>query len=373
MAKTRNRIVITLTACFLLVTGQPFPDSVRAELDTRPQAADDSILQQGLTIYELDKEVERLRLQEARLAEQIAKDEEALQRQGQLLKLRSEAAGDVLRSYYIGQRDRLWMIIFRMNSIHDALYALDTVRFIVANDLRLLRSYRDAFDAEKRLLAELERQQDELVRVIDASLAERDRLLALERELDQKLAVLDAEERVEQEKQIEQVTTAWEEEGLPLFQNVFRALSYAMNDLTDLLQGNDQLSMNGSNLTVRITDDQFNTFLRAKNELFESFQFRFENDGMIVNGTYDNQSALIQGAYELISEPQNLLRFRIAGLHYNGFELPESTRLELEQQFDLSFRPSQLFAGIRATGVTSSEGELRVELAFDGFPLMFGR
>jgi hypothetical protein len=351
------------------VTAEPSAEGMTLEA----VAGDSTVLQQGLTIHELDKELVRLKQQETNVIDQIGIQQSALAKQAIVLKERSGSAGKILRSYYMGQRDRLWMLLFEMRSLSEALLALDYLQAIVSNDFRTLRIYKVAYQEQQTLLSNLELQRAELKAVIDKHERQRERLFAAQAELDRQLAALSETERLEERKRIDTLTKDWEQVGVPVFEEVLSALSAAMADLPLLLSDQSLLEMSGTNVQIRITDDRFNAFLQERNSLFDQFQFAFGTTGLEVSGKVNGKTASFEGQYILEKEPVNALRFQIERILFNGFELPDTTRDALQKQYGLTFEPGKLFAGMSVAELANEEGQLRVQLTFSGFSFASGR
>jgi hypothetical protein len=98
--------------------------------------------------------------------------------------------------------------------------------------------------------------------------------------------------------------------------------------------------------------------------MFEDFDFGFGPSGMTVTGGIEDRTASLQGIYILETEPANALRFRIDSVAFNGYELPDTTRAELQDRYDLSFEPGRLVAGLTVSELENEEGLLRVKLSF---------
>jgi len=322
------------------------------------------LVQQGLTIHELDKELARLKTEEASVGESIGLQQGVIDRQKVVLAERTTAAGRVLRAYYMGQRDRLWLLLFRMRSLGEALLALDYLQAIVKSDFRTLETYRKTYEEQQALLAELSSRQERLRQVIAEHEKQRVRLTEAQAELDRRLAELDEQEREAQLAAIEAATRSWEEEGVPLFEDVLTALSVAMQDLPELLSDPALLTVEGASMEIRLTDEVFNAFLRERNALFEQFDFGFGPSGMSVSGRIDGNTATLQGLYILEEEPDNALRFEIGSIAFNGYELPDTTRAELQKRYDLSFEPGRLVAGLTVSELANEDGRMRVKLSF---------
>lgn len=379
----RRTAQIFLTAALLVISSAPVA-ATATPADTRPGSGAEaavpaagasgptgtSIRQQGLTIFELDKELVRLKEQEASLNEQMEEQRSLIARQQVTLDARTAAAGRVLRAYYTGQRDRMWVLLFRMGSLNEALLALDYLQAIVRNDFRTLRMYREALEGHRQLVAGLEAQQAEVVQLIAAYEQQRERLLAEQAELDRQLALLTEEEQQEELEQIEKLTLDWQNLGIPVFEEVLSALSAAMVDLPELLSDESLFSLSGTSVQVRIPDDHFNSFLQSRNPLFERFRFAFRKEGLVVSGEVQGKPASFSGQFILETEPVNALRFEIRSILFDHYELPDTTQAALQQQYDLTFEPGKLLAGLVVSEIANEDGELRVKLAFGSFSLL---
>ncbi|MCI3919731.1 hypothetical protein MO973_05735 [Paenibacillus sp. TRM 82003] len=332
-----------------------------------------SIQQQGLTVHELDKELERLTNRESEMNGRIVEHRTAMDKQAIALEERSASAGKVLRAYYMGQRDQLWLLLFKMRSLSEALLALDYVQAIVRNDFRTLEAYKATYREQQTLLAELESQQTELRRIIADYERQRERLTAEQAELDRQLALLEESERAAELEKLDALTNEWEQHGIPIMENVLGALSSSMDDLPQLLSDPSYLEMNGTDVQIRLSDDAFNAFLRERNPLFDSFAFAFDESGLTVHGELEGRQATLRGAFLLEKEPVNALKFQIDGITFNGYELPDTTRTTLQEQYVMTFEPGRLFTGLAVSELMNEEGQLRVQLTFDGFSLAQGR
>lgn len=70
------------------------------------------LLQKGLTVYEIDQELARIQLEEAHIMKQRTTSELELQQQTARSEETKRHAAKVLRAYYMGDRDSLWMLLF---------------------------------------------------------------------------------------------------------------------------------------------------------------------------------------------------------------------------------------------------------------------
>lgn len=326
------------------------------------------LLQKGLTIHEIDQELARLSVREVRLAEEILIAEQEIEQKNEFVKHTKERAGQVLKSYYIGDRDSLLMLILTVDSLTEALNALEFIGIIFQNDQASLKRYLEAYQNLKALHSELITMQESLQMIKEEFVAQRAALVAMQEDLDAELAAYEEAESLE--RMIADLTRDWETKGLPVFRSYFKALADAMNNLAEIQQQhNNVLSLSGTSIRFQITDEQLNEFLAHQNDMLNNLSFTFKEDAIEATGKHEQIDMGIKGHYQLIQEPTNHIQFTIYEMLYNGFYLPESTIKSLEEQFDLGFYPDKInFLGLRleATEVQTDLGQLKVTLRFRG-------
>lgn len=357
----RNKIVILLiTLCFLFfsLSGISFSIEEPTLDETR------ELLQKGLTIYEIDQEIIRLSAKEEQISLTVAKTEQNIIQQQALVEITKERAGRILRSYYMGERDSLLMLFFSMNNLSDALAVIEFVNMIFKSDQKTLDHYLTSYLELKNLHAELVDTQTSLQEIKQQFLIQRKTLVKLQDELDQALEDHPNENRLT--TLIEELTLEWKNQGQPVFRSYLKALSEAMQQLSEIqTMHNNILSFKGTKIEFQITDTQLNEFLITKNRLFENFAFRFGDESIEAHGEQDDLSAVIKGHYSLENEEESVLRFHLDELVFNGFTLPDSTTIALEEEFDLGFYPERLsFLGFKleATELHTESGQLKVIL-----------
>lgn len=331
------------------------------------------LLQKGLQIHEIDQELLRIADKEAATTKEIQEIENTLVSHGETVSKKQEQAGRVLRSYYMGQREALYLSLLKMDNLMDAIAVLDFIQIIFNYDQVTLASYRDSIQTLKLHKDRLAQTQQELRTLKQAFLAQREDQLRLEEELETELASVPAAAEIRTE--IELLTEAWERDGLPLFKQYFSSLSASMRELPELVASDgDHLTIKGSNILFQISDEQLNAFLRSKDELLSKLLFRFADGYITAEGTDQHIHIAMQGRYVLEDAPENRIRFRIDALSFNDFDLPESTARALEEQFDLSIYPDKFILKVEATAVRMKNNILQIQLkaAGDWLDSIFG-
>lgn len=324
------------------------------------------LLQKSLTLYEIDQEIARLSVQEEKIGQEIRSTEERLDLQQKEVASTREHAGKVLRAYYMGDRDHIWMLLFSAKSITDALSVYEYLNMILQNDQRSLTAYADSYRSLQGTLHDLESTQAELQEVKGSFIAQREKVAALQKEIDAQLQ--NNPEADDLVREMDRFTKEWQEKGIPLFRSYLSAISTAMQSLPELLTG-DQGSkfIKNANLAQKsmefeIGDTELNEFFRSKNPLFANMSFRFEDGSFIASGKENGVEVSIAGRYTVENDPANKLQFHVEKLTFNGYILPETSNRALEQEFDLGFTPGTYVKGLNVTEVTLKSGKLNLKL-----------
>ncbi|GIP39655.1 hypothetical protein J31TS4_29350 [Paenibacillus sp. J31TS4] len=354
MAKPfRNALVLLL--CLLLSVGRPVPASAAEPTleETR------KLLEKGLTIYELEQEITRLTEKETRLEAKLAETERTIRENEQKLVEVREHAGHVLRAYYMGDRDSVWMLLFSVKSLSDAIFVLESLTLIVENDQRALNAYADSYKKLKDQKESLLTDSHELQQVKTAFVRERDRVVALQEEVNR--AAQASPEAQEVFKQIVDLTTQWRDKGLPVFRSYFQAMATEMENISELLGGSGgNRYLNG--LTFQISDTDLIAFFRSKNPLFDNVTFSFQGGSFRITGNEKDVAVSIKGHYVLKEAPANRLTFRIEELVFNGFPLPDTTIRAMEEDFPLGISPDKVVPFVQASEVSTDNGLLTLKM-----------
>jgi hypothetical protein len=319
------------------------------------------LLEKGLTIYELDQEIFRLIRQEEAVRQRVEATELEIEKQDLLLAEQKRQAAEILRAYYMGERTALIYLLFSADSWMKMLAVWDFMQIVLERDLRVLAGYQAARQTLAQMHDELLAVQEELAQIKAEYVRQRERLLKLQEELDRQLAA--SENSAEIRGQIEALTEEWSERGLPLFRTYFQALADTMSQLPDILAGGgEHLTGRGKQVVFQLSDEELNAFLRSKNDLFYDFSFTFADGQIIAQGKKEQIEVTLAGHYTLENEPENVIRFHVDSLTYNGYNLPDTTIQALENEFDLSFYPQKIAGFLEATAVEMEDSRLVVTL-----------
>ncbi|RAP76930.1 hypothetical protein DL346_15070 [Paenibacillus montanisoli] len=319
------------------------------------------MLEKSLSVVEIDKEIVRVQQQKQTVAEQLQVSQDKLKEQEQAIEKKREDAGKVLRAYYTGERDIWLTALLSVDNLSELLTLLDYFDLIFANDKLTLNTYKKQYKELKSSIAKLDDQSKQLDELEERLNTQRARVVALQKDVDSALNGRSDADNLR--LLISEFTDFWENVGLTEVKRYFSALSKAMKHMPAWVQENkdDMLEINGFNYSLTIPEDKLNAFLREQNELFNTFAFAFEKDTVIVTGKRDNLEVRLTGHYTL--EETGSILFHVDSLMFNGLELPDTTRAELEKEFDLGFYPSKIVSFLKTKSVAVEDGKLLIKLS----------
>lgn len=339
----------TRAAAPLPAYAEPIPEETR------------KLLEKSLSVVEIDREIERI----SGLREQTLIKIEAGRQQ--LAELEAAAAAqreksdEVLRAYYMGRNDFILAALLNANSLTELLRTWEMMDLIIRSDRAVLDEYARRYDRVQESQESLQRDVTELAVVENNLQAQRERLLALQDEIGRALALSGDEAHLRQ--LMAELEAYWKNVGLYEVKRKFRALAEAMQSLPDWIQEHpEMMETKGLVTKLTVTDAQLNDFLKSAGDEFRDFEIRFETDRMVLAGASGGMQVEIGGHYTIVEEPENAILFHVDFLSFNGLELPDTTRADLEREFDLGFYPQKLVKFVKAQSVKLEPGRLIVEL-----------
>lgn len=319
------------------------------------------LLEKSLSVVEIDREIERISGLRAATQTEIGKAEQQLAAQEIAIAAQREKAGRVLRSYYMGDKDALWAALLNARSLSDLLNTWEMMDVILSSDHQILDRYSAQYQEIKKGYDTLQRNQQDLEQVENDLKAQRERVAALQQELDQAIASSGDADNLR--RLMDEMQTYWQNVGLFEVRRQFDSLAKAMNDLPQWIEQHpEMLQTSGLKTTLTITDAQLNDYLHSQDEQLKQITIAFEPGVMKLNGSNGNIQVGIEGHYTVENEPENAILFHIDKLVFNGLTLPDTTRADLERQFDLGFYPQQLIKFVKADSVDVEQGKLIVRL-----------
>ncbi|MUT66211.1 hypothetical protein [Paenibacillus sp. NEAU-GSW1] len=354
-------VIISLMTIQLPVMAEPEPSEAAAPLPADDEQAM-QLLEKSLSIVEIDKEIARIQENKQALKTDMDRTNSQLEQQELLIIDKREAAGNVLRAYYMGERDFMYSALFSFRQSLSSWFAvLDYIEIIMSSDRDAINQYVDGYRSLQNNYDKLNAKKDELEAVEQRLHEQRERVLALENQIDDELAGRSDAEKLR--LMMSELTEYWETVGIEEVENYFRALAAAMEELPGWIQDNkNYLDIDGLNYTLHIPQDALNAFLREQDKRFEQFSFVFNDGKVTAQGKTANMEISVTGHYTVENEPKNGILFHVDELLFNGFALPDTTRQSLEQQFDLGFYPGKIVSFLKADSVEITDGELTVKL-----------
>lgn len=348
-----------LCLCLLFICITPRLIGVNAEEITMSdkEAELKTLLQKGLNIQEIDREIEKLTAKDAKLVQDMKQNEDLINKQKEEMKGVKDKAGKILRSYYTGDRPSIIQVLLTADSFNELFKTLEYMNMIITHDTRILKAHKSSQEELQALQQQLSKQREELSKAKADLITQKERITVLQAELDALLAQSDNKESLI--KQINTLNEQWRTKGLPLFNRYLTELSKSMGSFTELMSTDNFKLTSLNSAEFEITDLQLNEFLRSQNELFNNLNFRFEEDYFIADGQEDNIEVSIKGTYKLDDDK---IRFELLALTFNQFDLPDTTINDLNEQYALGIDPSQVSSIFSADGVTIEKGKINIKL-----------
>lgn len=328
------------------------------------------LLEKGLSISEIDRELDKLIVKQQTIQQQILELNTAIAQEEQRIAELQEQAGKVLRAYYMGERDSILAIILSAENLSEFIAALDFAQLIINNDQQMLTTYEEAYLSLKDQKLSLENTQQQLTEIRLKFIKQKEHQIAMEQELQTELENHEQADLIQQ--QLEQLEKDWNQKGLPLFEKYFQALASVMNDLPEVLSYNDSVKREGSSLVLTLTDQQLNEFLRSKNSIFQNMKFQFEDGILRADGQEADTSIAMKGTYTVVDEQSEpYAAFIISELYYNQYRLPPFTAEDLAERYDLAFYPSLLSSSVRLKEIEITQGTMNIKVELDLSDFLF--
>ncbi|WDM20582.1 coiled-coil domain-containing protein [Paenibacillus polymyxa] len=322
---------------------------------------ENQILQDSLSIVEIDHEIERISQEQQTLMHRQQELRSNLTVQQEQMTIQRKRAGSVLRSYYMGERDKLLSVVLGAKSIRQLLSLYDYYLLLISHDQDVLQEYESNYQSMRKTEQQVTKASMELETVKTNLLAQRKRIILLQSRVNDGVNASNDPDTLR--KLIGEMTAYWENVGVYEVNKHFKALAQAMQDLPQFIQQQQgAMVTNGKVITISIREEDFNRFLKSENELFNHFNFTFAQDRIMVEGQQGTMKLRVEGHYTVENEPKNAILFHVDRLVFNGLELPDTTRNKLEKDFDLGFYPQLLISYVKATEVRTLAGMLEVKL-----------
>ncbi|URJ44654.1 hypothetical protein MF628_004395 [Paenibacillus polymyxa] len=326
-----------------------------------PSHEESQILQDSLSIVEIDHEIERISQEQHTLLQRQQELRSNLTVQQEQMTIQRKRAGSVLRSYYMGERDKLLSVVLGAKSIRQLLSLYDYYLLLISHDQDVLQEYESNYQSMRKTEQQVTQASMELGTVKTNLLAQRKRIVLLQSRVNDGVNASNDPDTLR--KLIGEMTAYWENVGVYEVNKHFKVLAQAMQDLPQFIQQQQgAMVTNGKVITISIREEDFNRFLKSENELFNHFNFTFTQDRIVVEGQQGTMKLRVEGHYTVENEPKNAILFHVDRLVFNGLELPDTTRNKLEKDFDLGFYPQQLISYVKATEVRTLAGMLEVKL-----------
>ncbi|RRJ66681.1 hypothetical protein EHV15_29945 [Paenibacillus oralis] len=353
-----NKHYPSLILLLIFIFASLFPPPVWAEPFTEEEQ---QILEQSLSIKEIDREIARIEARQQETETAIRQLSAQLAEKNEQIRSSREQAGARIRAYYMGERENLFAALLSAGSLKDFFTVLDYYQLILERDRIVLGKYKSEYAGLVHTKQELEVVSDDLARMKAELQLQRERVTALQQQVDKSLGLSADPEKLK--AMIEELMAYWENVGLYELRKYFAALSAVMSEFPDFLnEYEDSLAAEKGGYSLTIRQEELNGFLHRKNELLKDISFTFLENQITVQGSREQLKLKVEGHYTVEHEPENSITFHVDRLLFNGLELPDTTRAELERDFDLGFYPKKIVPFVEATEVMIAQGILVVKL-----------
>ncbi len=317
------------------------------------------LLQQYLTIVEVDRDLSRVKEEEGKLETELKVNQDKRIIQEEIVKELRAKGAIIVREYYTGERISWVSMLFSMESFHHGILMIEYLFEIFDRDMTELQQAYEAYQSLLTLQQEMEQQHTDLIVLINHYAAQKNRLQSLEQSLNTSLENIPERERLE--KLMKQLEDDWLQKGRPTFELFFNQLAVAIEKFPTIIK-KDNINLKGLNPKVTINDQEINEFLSSENPLFKQLTFSFRDDEMWVQGIHEDIALTIVGSYKKVSDES--LAFNIHQMTYDGFFLPDTTVEQMERSIDLGFYPAYIHPNFRIKSYSMSDHQLQLELKF---------
>lgn len=345
--------------CIIIFLGVSCTSILAAPLSISEE--EQKILEKSLSVVEINREISRIEGREKDLHASIETLSTQLVQKEEQITYHRQHASEVIRAYYMGERESLLEILLSAKSIGEFLNLLEYYELIAEQNNEKLNNYQTEYANLTKTQKKLDALSSELSDIKGKLIAQRNRILALQQSVDQDLSASSNPDRLK--SMIEEMTVYWNNVGLYEVKRYFGALASAMGDFPEFLdQHKDNLVSGKDGYMLTIKEEELNDFIHGKKELLRNMNFKFDDSKITAQGSREGLNLRIEGHYTIQNKPQHAIVFHVDLISFNGLTLPDTTNKELEQEFDLGFYPKQIIPFIEATEVAITKGTMTIKL-----------
>ena len=345
--------------CVIILLGVSCTSVLAAPLSISEE--EQKILEKSLSVVEINREISRIERREKDLHASLETLSAQLAQKKEQITYHRQHASEVIRAYYMGERESLLEILLSAKSIGEFLNLLEYYELIAEQNNDKLSNYQTEYASLTKTQKKLDALSSELSDIKGRLIAQRNRILALQQSVDNDLHASSNPDRLT--TLIEEMTTYWNNVGLYEVKRYFGDLASAMGDFPEFLdQHKDNLVSGKDGYMLTIHEEELNDFIHGKKELLQNMKFKFDDSKISAQGSREGLNLRIEGHYTIQNTPQHAIVFHVDLISFNGLTLPDTTNKQLEQEFDLGFYPKQIIPFIEATEVAITKGMMTIKL-----------
>ncbi|WMT42424.1 hypothetical protein RE628_08670 [Paenibacillus sp. D2_2] len=221
------------------------------------------IMEQSLSIVEIDRDISKITLQQQDTERSVDKLTKQLADKSSQIKSSREQAGKVIAAYYMGERETLLTALLSVNSLSDFFTVLDYYQLISERNQDILNTYLQEYTTLRATREELNQTSQELESMKQRLLQQRERLVALQQSVESSISSSADPEKLRQ--MIQELTSYWQNVGLYEVRRYFKVLSEAMANFPDYLKDyKDSLTSFKGGYILTIREKSSTSSLEAK-------------------------------------------------------------------------------------------------------------
>ncbi|MBE0343122.1 hypothetical protein E4V51_21685, partial [Paenibacillus sp. 28ISP30-2] len=215
---TLKMISCTLLTIILILTTMPVRPVLAA-----PSEEANRILQDSLSIVEIDHEIERISQEQQILLQRQQELRSNLATQQEQMIRQRKRASSVLRSYYMGERDKLLSVVLGAKNLKQLLSLYDYYLLLISHDQDVLQEYESNYRNMRKTEEQVTRASSDLETVKTNLLEQRKRIVLLQERVN--AGVNNSNDPDTLRKLISEMTAYWENVGVYEVNKHFKALA----------------------------------------------------------------------------------------------------------------------------------------------------
>lgn len=316
------------------------------------------LFQQQMKMYETKRYIEKYESEKKEIQTELPILQDEVKEQKKEVAKQMKEAKRILLQLYGGEQVMWADLYMQLETVEDMMTVNHIAGEYTKKELSLLTDLNEDLQSLQKKEQQIKNKQKRLETLL-ANLEKR--LKELEQDEAYYKNQLGMVKDVEKAKrEVKELLTSWEEDGLDSFQEIFRILAHSIENLPNVIDKSHIKSKSIFRHELTLTDAELNQYLAKESDIFRSIHFAFDNQKLYIKGTYKGLSFEVNGHYELKKSGE--IRFRIDELEFQHVKLPQITIQEMEEEYDFGIYPSEIVEGAEITKVNMDKGKFSIEV-----------